>query len=755
MSIEVFFSYSHRDEELRDELAKHLTILQREGVITTWSDRQIGAGDEWAGQIDAHLNSADIILLLISADFIASNYCYDIEMRRAMERHEARSARVVPVILRPVDWTGAPFGKLQAYPKDAKPITTWPNQDEAFVDVTKAIRKTAQQIQTHKSPTQVVRPDARKTLLGAVKQEVTSRLKQSLHNAVFITLGKEEQPEQVRRPWDAEIKIGQRTTKLPADTRIIDVFNQEEIGGKLLILGNPGAGKTTTLLDLAKELLNRATDQPDYPIPVLFNLSSFQDNKQLIEDWLLAELQLKYGVANSLGQAWRDRRQLLPLLDGLDELPPDCQERCVKAINQWLQSDHSPVNIVVCSRTEEYNIYPTKLNLSGAICLEALTTAQIQNYLTQANRADLWQTISHDTVLLDLVQTPLLLSMIVIAYDELSLEQWQTLTTTQERLGQLLDAYIRQMLHRTILSQTYGEKIPPTSSQTQRWLVWLAQQLREGSQDEFLIESMQPSLLKTKSQNWSYCLIAGLCFGLCFGLVFGLIVGLFFGLIVGLIIGLMIGLNVGLNTIEPVEAFDLKFSCFARKTFFQKLVDGLINGLLFGLLFGLLDGVIDGLIDGLIVGLVVGPTVGLVDGLLFGLIGGLKVDVQTPIIPNQAIIRSAQNVAWFVSFAVLMSLLLPAVLPGLLASILEPEQLSLIAAFSSFALIFSIFLYGGGLACIQHFSLRWVLYQNGYIPWNYARFLGYCTERLLLQRVGGRYRFIHKLLQDHFADMSP
>ena len=139
-AIEVFFSYSHKDEELRNELKKHLSILKRQGVITGWHDRRIGAGKEWEGEIDAHLNTAYIILLLISSDFLASDYCYDVEMKRAMERHEAGEARVIPIILRSCDWRGAPFGKLQALPKDTKPVTSWTNQDEAFTDVARGIR---------------------------------------------------------------------------------------------------------------------------------------------------------------------------------------------------------------------------------------------------------------------------------------------------------------------------------------------------------------------------------------------------------------------------------------------------------------------------------------------------------------------------------------------------------------------------------------------------------------------------------------
>jgi len=136
----IFFSYAHEDEELRDELQKHLSILERQGVITSWHDRKIGAGKEWKGEIDTHLNTARLILLLISSDFIASDYCWGVEVKRAMERHEAGEARVIPVILRPVDWKSAPFGKLQALPTDAKPVTTWSDRDEAFFDVAQGIR---------------------------------------------------------------------------------------------------------------------------------------------------------------------------------------------------------------------------------------------------------------------------------------------------------------------------------------------------------------------------------------------------------------------------------------------------------------------------------------------------------------------------------------------------------------------------------------------------------------------------------------
>ena len=139
--IEVFSSYSHRDELLRDEADKHLSVLRRRGIIRSWYDRNIDAGAEFAHEIDEHLNSAHLIILYISADFIASDYCYSVEMTRAMERHERGEAQVIPVILRACDWKHAPFGKLKALPKDGKAVTSWLNIDEALTDVAIEVRK--------------------------------------------------------------------------------------------------------------------------------------------------------------------------------------------------------------------------------------------------------------------------------------------------------------------------------------------------------------------------------------------------------------------------------------------------------------------------------------------------------------------------------------------------------------------------------------------------------------------------------------
>ncbi len=141
--ISVFFSYSHEDEQLRNQLEQQLAILKRQNVIATWHDRRITAGEVIDHAISSNLEMANIILLLVSPAFLASDYCYDREMQRAMERHEAGEAVAIPVILRPCDWQGTPFGKLLATPTDGKPVTQWADRDLAFLEVTKAIRAAA------------------------------------------------------------------------------------------------------------------------------------------------------------------------------------------------------------------------------------------------------------------------------------------------------------------------------------------------------------------------------------------------------------------------------------------------------------------------------------------------------------------------------------------------------------------------------------------------------------------------------------
>jgi tetratricopeptide (TPR) repeat protein len=144
--LQVFISYAHEDESLCQEFLTHLSQLQRDGMIRDWHDRRISGGSEWAGQIDEHLNTADIVVLLVSPDFLASEYCYDVEMKRALERHAAGTARVVPVILRPADWKTSPFSVFNALPTDGKPVVDWKTHDHAFLNVVEGLRQVIREL---------------------------------------------------------------------------------------------------------------------------------------------------------------------------------------------------------------------------------------------------------------------------------------------------------------------------------------------------------------------------------------------------------------------------------------------------------------------------------------------------------------------------------------------------------------------------------------------------------------------------------
>ncbi len=151
-TIRLFYSYSHRDSRFREELEGHLSQLRRGGLISEWSDRLISPGQEWRAAITRGLDTADMILLLISPDFMVSDYCYGVEVETAVSLHERGLARVIPIILRPVDWDNAPFGQLQALPSLGKPVTRWRNRDEAWLDVVRGLRTVVDELSPPTSP---------------------------------------------------------------------------------------------------------------------------------------------------------------------------------------------------------------------------------------------------------------------------------------------------------------------------------------------------------------------------------------------------------------------------------------------------------------------------------------------------------------------------------------------------------------------------------------------------------------------------
>jgi hypothetical protein len=149
----IFVSYAHEDENFRLELLKHLRLIEKQGYVKSWHDREITAGEEWREEVDQHLRDADIILLLVSADFVNSEYCYDIEMQTAIEAHNSGKKLVIPILVRPVaNWEEATFGKLQVLPTNTKPVSNWDSLDAAWADVVSGIFKAVQRREQEQLP---------------------------------------------------------------------------------------------------------------------------------------------------------------------------------------------------------------------------------------------------------------------------------------------------------------------------------------------------------------------------------------------------------------------------------------------------------------------------------------------------------------------------------------------------------------------------------------------------------------------------
>ncbi|MBD2039840.1 NACHT domain-containing protein [Microcoleus sp. FACHB-672] len=578
------------------------------------------------------------------------------------------------------------------------------------------------------SPRQSV--TTRYKLLVEVKNEVESRLKQSLHQTLLLK-SQQEQLQPSPRLWDVEVKIGtQPSVRLLPGKEIIELFDLPSVAGKLLILGAPGSGKTTTLLELATELITRALNDAREPMPVLLNLCSWKEDRRTLAEWLVEELQAKYGIQAEIAQQWLATGQLLPLLDGLDELRSEWQKPCVLEINQFLL-DYQPDRLVVCSGLAEYANCKTLLQVNGAIYLLPLSEAQVQNYLWSLGSHQLWQSVQNDPNLLKWAKTPLFLNIIALAAEEIWLDEWQARPSDESRCRYLLDAYIRRQLKQELNYPGESAGKPPTPEQTRHWLSWLSKWLKRSTNDEFAIENMQPAWLPTAIHQWSYRLGVGLIVGLIGGVSCGLSFGPLAGLIGCLFFGLLGGLSFKIAPAEPLNWSWEKAS--------KGLVIGMILGLLAGLAGGLFLAIMGELVGGFF-GVVRAIIGGLIGGLIFGSSQGLNdPEIKPKTSPNQGIWHSVSTAGLFtlmsaVSFGVSFGLM------GGLITGLGGLGFGILAGLAC-----------GGIACLQHFTLRLILWAHGYAPWNYARFLQYANSLGFVQQIGGRYRFPHELLRTHFA----
>ncbi len=295
-------------------------------------------------------------------------------------------------------------------------------------------------------------------LLRKVRQFwVDGVLAHSIQSSARLELGLEKVEGAVENPWGSLLETpGTASETVPAGRSLREIF--EEMGGSLLILGEPGSGKTVTLLELARDLLARVEEDPSRPVPVVFNLSSWIDPSRRLADWLTDELAAKYLIPKKVGRSWLGESRLLPLLDGLDEVRAEARAACVEAINTFFQE--SLAGVVVCCRLKEYLELPVRLALNGAVRLQPLSREQVLAFLAAAGErlAALHHLLQRDSAMLVEARSPLMLGLMVQAYQGLPMGALETESAESRaaRRHKLMADYVARMFRRAGLGSPHA-----------------------------------------------------------------------------------------------------------------------------------------------------------------------------------------------------------------------------------------------------------------------------------------------------------
>lgn len=320
-------------------------------------------------------------------------------------------------------------------------------------------------------------------------------LKSSLYKRTLILLSLKELSTAVKNPWS---EVVQETSLSGASLPLVGSHISEvydEADGELLILGEPGAGKTILLLELARTLIERTRYDERQPFPVVFNLSEWSSHKQQsLQNWLVEELNSKYQVPRKLGLAWLEEEKLLPLLDGLDEVDLAERENCIEAINDFREV-YGLLPMVLCCRSGDYFAQPARLLLNRAIEVQPLTVQQIDEYIKQVgpDLEALRLALQEDAELRDVASTPLMLSTLIVAYQGLS-KVLVTGSPTQRR-ALVFARYVERALERRGVKRISIEQV-------RRYLGWLALQMYQRNKTEFYVERLQPDWLQNDRQQY-------------------------------------------------------------------------------------------------------------------------------------------------------------------------------------------------------------------------------------------------------------
>ena len=341
-------------------------------------------------------------------------------------------------------------------------------------------------------------------------------------SGIPLALGLRERSDMVTGSLYRDVdEEGRYSREVSAGTPMLQVYT--DANGELLILGESGSGKTTLLLELACDLLERATRDETHPIPVVFDLSSWALKRQPLNLWLVEQLKHEYMVPRKLAVSWVENDQILPLLDGLDEVAAIHRESCVEEINTY-HREHGLVPLVVSCRSADYDTLQTRLQLYSTVEVQPLKKEQVDDYLTsvgeQANELRL--VLQKDSVLQDLATTPLMLNILRQAYQDKQIEDLISIDALDTQRHRILADYVQRKLQpkqkRKLQPKQQGRQMRYQQPQMAHWLSWLARQLALRSQTEFSIEHIQPDWLLEQQGRRVYDYLGVRLPGVLFGI---------------------------------------------------------------------------------------------------------------------------------------------------------------------------------------------------------------------------------------------
>ena len=580
-------------------------------------------------------------------------------------------------------------------------------------------------------------------------------LEESLHGGELIDLSLAYRPSALAGSIEPEWQqTAEYDIPLPFGTKISTVFSAAN--GELLILGEPGAGKTTLLLQLVNDLLDYAEGDVTRPIPVVFSLASW-NKEQRLDDWLISELSNNYEVPSQLGRIWINEKGFVPLLDGLDEVEVSRRTACAEAVNQFRQQ-YPGVWMLVTTRSRDYHALSTRLKLDKAIVLQSLSIAQVDAYLISRGQPleGLRATLHQDATLRELAQSPLMLSIMALAYIRMPADMAVSLGSHERGRELLFDVYVERM------SRYRGGDREFLPQDSVKWLSWLAVMMDRQNRTMFFLENLQPDWLPqsvhkryvngTKSVILTIFIAAGLTAGLLGLPAFGWI-AVPMGALLGLLVGLLPILS-GRLLLKTVSSWERIKSVETLGWSWPWTWLGLATGGVIGLVAGAAltwinnrSGSISGVPWWLLLPLFFGAGFVLDRAIL-------QSEVKIRTAAGIGIERSRRNgmtVGIVAAAATSVFAFLALGIGGLLGvSISLPACLPWVLGGALFLGITGGLAYGG-LAALQYGRLQSMLQQLDLIPDEYVRFLDYAAERSLLRKVGGGYTFMHALLLDYFT----